>query len=109
MADGTPLDASVPNLYAVRGEGMRLEIVPLTFQRACEFVERHHRHHGPPRGAKFCLGVVDEQGDLRGVAIVGRPVARAFDDGRTAEVNRRLHGRDTERQQRPLRSGLASG
>lgn len=67
---------------------MRLEIVPVTFRQACEFVSRHHRHHAPPRGVKFTLGVQDEAGDLRGVAMVGRPVARAFDDGRTAEVNR---------------------
>jgi hypothetical protein len=66
----------------------RLEIVPLTFRQACAFVERHHRHHHPPRGAKFCLGVRDQDGELRGVAMIGRPVARHYDDGYTAEVNR---------------------
>jgi len=67
---------------------MKLAIVPLTFRDACEFIARHHRHHKPPTGAKFCIGVVDEAKALRGVATVGRPVARAFDDGFTAEVNR---------------------
>lgn len=66
----------------------RLQIVPLTFRQAGAFVDEHHRHHQPPRGTKFCIGVIDEDGDLRGVAMVGRPVARHFDDGRTAEVNR---------------------
>lgn len=67
---------------------MKLTIVPLTFRAASAFVTEHHRHHRPPRGTKFCVGVADEDGVLRGVAMVGRPVARAFDDGLTAEVNR---------------------
>lgn len=66
----------------------RLEIVPLTFRQAGAYVEIVHRHHGPPRGTKFCIGVQDECGGLRGVAMVGRPVARAYDDGRRCEVNR---------------------
>lgn len=66
----------------------RLQIVPVSYRQACEFVERHHRHHAPPPGAKFCLGVRDEHGDLHGVAMIGRPVARHYDDGYTAEVNR---------------------
>lgn len=64
-----------------------LAIVPLRFRDARKFIERHHRHHKPPAGMKFCLGVAD--GDqIVGVATVGRPVARAFDDGWTLEVNR---------------------
>jgi hypothetical protein len=66
----------------------RLEVVPLTFRQASAFVIAEHRHHAPPRGTKFCIGVLDESGKLRGVAMVGRPVARSYDDGRTAEVNR---------------------
>jgi len=34
------------------------------------------------------LGVIDESDDLRGVAIVGRPVSRYLDNGLTAEVTR---------------------
>jgi hypothetical protein len=45
-------------------------------------------HHQPPVGHKFSIGVVDEEDVLRGVAIVGRPVARSYDDGMTLEVNR---------------------
>jgi hypothetical protein len=66
---------------------MTLVIVPVTFKQACAFIRRHHRHHQPPRGMKFCLGV-DSGGQLVGVATVGRPVARWFDDGYTLEVNR---------------------
>lgn len=65
-----------------------LTIVPLTLRDANAFVERTHRHHGAARGCKFSLGVVDETGTVRGVAIVGRPTSRARDDGFTAEVTR---------------------
>jgi len=71
-----------------QSDRLRLDVVPLTFREACAFVERFHRHHKPPRGHKFSLGVIDENRQLRGVAMVGRPVARAYDDGATAEVNR---------------------
>ena len=64
-----------------------LELTPIALDEANAFVSRHHRHHKPVPGAKFCLSVSD--GDtVRGVAIVGRPVARMSDDGWTLEVNR---------------------
>lgn len=66
----------------------KLRIVPVSFADACSFVAAHHRHHAPPVGHKFSLGVATEDGVLRGVAMVGRPVARNFDDGLTLEVNR---------------------
>lgn len=67
---------------------MSLHIVPVSFANACGFVAMWHRHHQPPVGHKFSLGVADPAGVLRGVAIVGRPVARMYDDGLTLEVNR---------------------
>lgn len=66
----------------------RLTVIPCTQSRAKAFVRAHHRHHRPPVGAIFCLAIVDEEGGVRGVATVGRPVARGLDDGLTAEVNR---------------------
>ncbi|MDA8346963.1 MAG: hypothetical protein M0Z66_16085 [Thermaerobacter sp.] len=48
----------------------------------------HHRHHKPPVGHKFSIAVADESGEVRGVAMIGRPVARHLDDGWTLEVNR---------------------
>ena len=65
----------------------QLEIVPVSFREAAAFVSRHHRHHRPPVGCKFCVGVAAGN-ELVGVAMVGRPVARHYDDGRTLEVNR---------------------
>ena len=66
----------------------RLRVIPLTFREASDFVARFHRHHKPPVGAKFSLGVETEDRELHGVIIVGRPIARCFDDKRTAEVTR---------------------
>jgi hypothetical protein len=62
-------------------------VVPIKFHDASAFVALHHRHHRPPPGCRFCLGVATED-RLVGVAMVGRPVARHFDDGGTLEVNR---------------------
>ncbi|WP_207926753.1 XF1762 family protein [Actinocrispum wychmicini] len=64
-----------------------LAIVPVTFRQACAFIEAYHRHHRPPRGMKFAVGVA-QHGVLVGVATVGRPVARHLDDGQTVEVTR---------------------
>lgn len=66
---------------------MKLEITPTTLSEANAFVALHHRHHKPVPGAKFCVAVSGD-GDVRGVAIVGRPVARGNDDGWTLEVTR---------------------
>lgn len=64
-----------------------LEITPITIKEANAFIEEHHRHHRPVPGAKFALAVSDGC-SVRGVAIVGRPVARGNDNGWTLEVNR---------------------
>lgn len=66
---------------------MTLALAPISFQDACAFVTAHHRHHKPPRGHKFSLAVLDD-GKLCGVAIVGRPVSRHLQDGRTLELTR---------------------
>lgn len=66
---------------------MALELVPVTLREANAFVLRHHRNHGPSRGC-ICTLAVAEDGVIRGVAIVGRPVARRLQDSWTAEVNR---------------------
>lgn len=66
---------------------MSLEIVPVAFADACGFVAMWHRHHEPPVGCKFCIGVAEGE-VLCGVAIVGRPVARLLQDGMTLEVTR---------------------
>lgn len=68
-------------------QGRLLRIVPVTFRQACAFIAENHRHHRPPRGMKFAVGVARGDG-LVGVATIGRPVARALDDQFTVEVTR---------------------
>lgn len=62
-------------------------LVPITLREACDFVNEHHRHNVAPQGHKFSIGLT-ESGKLIGVVIVGRPIARRQDDGKTAEVTR---------------------
>jgi hypothetical protein len=67
---------------------MSLRIVPVSFADACAFVAAHHRHHQPPVGHKFSIGVARE-GQLVGVAIVGRPSSRVIQaEGGVLEVLR---------------------
>ncbi len=66
----------------------KLTIVPVKQAEAKEFIREHHRHHPPSVGSVFQVAVADEAGTIRGVAMVGRPVARAMDDGWTLEVTR---------------------
>ena len=67
---------------------MTLRLVPVTFVDACRFVEAWHRHNPPPNTAIFSVGVADDADRLVGVAIVGRPAARHFDNGQTLEIRR---------------------
>jgi hypothetical protein len=66
---------------------LALELIPITFAEANEWVRSLHRHHKPVVGAKFCIGA-GTAGELVGVAIIGRPVARMLDDKWTVEVTR---------------------
>jgi hypothetical protein len=67
----------------------RLTVVPVTQADAGAFIVTHHRHHFPLKvGYVFCIAVADESGEIRGVAVVGRPCTRALWDGWTLEVRR---------------------
>jgi hypothetical protein len=61
--------------------------VPMTISEAKEFVTNFHRHNKAPQSGLFAVGASDGN-QLIGVAIVGRPVARQLDNGKTAEVIR---------------------
>lgn len=66
---------------------MSLQLVPLTLREANAFVASHHRHHGPSRGC-ICVVGCEQDGEVVGVCIAGRPKARMLQDGYTAEVAR---------------------
>lgn len=66
---------------------VRLTIRPLRLRAANAYVAETHRHHKPDRGHRWSIGAFD--GDrCVGVAIVGRPKAKAYDPDRVAEVTR---------------------
>ena len=62
-------------------------VCPLDLAEANALVRTLHRHHVPVVGHKFSLGAVKD-GQIIGAVIVGRPVSRMRDDGRTLEVTR---------------------
>lgn len=64
-----------------------MTVQQISLAEANSFVIEHHRHHDATLGHKFSLGAFDD-GRLVGVAIVGRPVSRKLDDGKTLEVTR---------------------
>ena len=66
---------------------MHMEIRPITFRTASDYVNQYHRHHRATTGCKFCIGVYEDD-NLHGVAVCGRPVSRMLDDGLTCEINR---------------------
>lgn len=67
----------------------RFEVVPLELADANLFVAEHNRHAIPVRGHKFSQGLVlKASGEICGVAITGRPVSRALDNGWTLEITR---------------------
>ena len=65
-----------------------LAIVPASRAAVDAFIRIRHRHLKPPTGDIFRLACVDDAGTVRGVASIGRPVARMLDDGWTIEVSR---------------------
>lgn len=65
-----------------------IELRPITRDAANAYVRTNHRHHDAPVGDLWRHAVHDDNGVIVGVAIVGRPVARALDDGYTVEVTR---------------------
>jgi hypothetical protein len=67
---------------------LSLRIRSCELKEANSFVANLHRHHKPCTGHRFSVRVVDDSGDTRGVAIVGRPVARNTDYRRVLEVTR---------------------
>ena len=64
-------------------------MVPCTIERARDYVLSLHRHHTPDTTrTRWAIAVADEDCAVRGIALVGYPVARFQDDGWTLEVQR---------------------
>lgn len=74
------------NAPAIPASG-KLEVREIRLRDAGAFVNLYHRHLAGPVGHLFSLGCLVE-GVMVGAAVVGRPVARHLDDGRTVEITR---------------------
>ena len=66
---------------------MTYTLAPISLADAKKFINEFHRHNVSPQGWKFGISLLEED-KLVGVICVGRPIARALDDGFTAEVTR---------------------
>ncbi len=68
---------------------MTSELRPVSLREANDFIEQFHRHNGRTNndGGRFAIGL-ESAGELCGVAITGRPLARMLQNGLTAEVTR---------------------
>lgn len=64
-----------------------MKLCPVHLAEANAYVAEYHRHSAPVLSARFSVGA-EKDGELVGVVLVGRPVARALQDGWTAEVLR---------------------
>lgn len=65
---------------------MRLR--PIYRREADAWIRATHRHLPPPQGWIVGVALEDDAGELRGVGVLGRPLARRLQDGQTAEVTR---------------------
>lgn len=65
-----------------------MKIIPLELRQANELVTKWHRHHKPCRGHRFSIGCLNNDGELVGAAIVGRPVSRMFEQAEVLEITR---------------------
>lgn len=63
-------------------------IVPITLAEANAYVEQVHRHNGALPAARFQCALVNDDGDVLGVAIAGLPKARELLARDTLEINR---------------------
>lgn len=69
-----------------------MRVVPIFQRQAFEYIQRHHRHHRKPVGSIVQLAAETTNGlnetRICGVVVIGRPVSRHMQDGKTAEVTR---------------------
>ena len=67
---------------------VRLRLIPVSLAEARRFIAETHRHNDPPTGHRVSVGIADDTGKVRGVGVLGHPLARKSDDGRTAAIYR---------------------
>ena len=83
-AAGVAIAAATAEVHRMTG---RLRLVAITRSEARLFIAKLHRHARPPAVCIFQVGV-EADGELVGVAMGARPLARKLCDGETLEVSR---------------------
>lgn len=66
---------------------MAFELISASLKDAKIYINENHRHHRAPQGHKFSIFAY-KNGNIAGLVMCGRPVARHLDDGKTIEVIR---------------------
>ena len=64
---------------------MKLTAEPIELKQAQEYINQLHRHHAAAVRDKFRIAA-KQDGEIVGVAQVGRPISRRLCDGYTLEV-----------------------
>ena len=77
----------IDHIDHIQENQQKMTLIPIKQRDARAFINAHHRHNKAPRGSVFQIGL-EKEGKLIGCIMVGRPVARRLDNGRTLEVNR---------------------
>lgn len=65
-----------------------MRLAPVDLAEAKRFVADHHRHNLPPLSWKFGVALQSDDGERLGVALAGRPIARALDGKHVIEITR---------------------
>jgi hypothetical protein len=65
----------------------RLTVQPIALRAARRYIAENHRHNLAPKGWLFGCAVA-VGGEIVGVGVAGRPVARGLQDGQTVEITR---------------------
>lgn len=80
-------DYPLDTLFLEQPQPLTLKTIPLSYKKACTFINSYHRHHTAPQGHRFSIGLTDGD-NLVGVVMAGNPVSRYLDDGVTLEITR---------------------
>jgi hypothetical protein len=70
------------------------EVRPISFREANRFVKEYHRHASTVQGWKFAVSLVNDQEELVGVGIAGRPVSATLQKKKLILEIRRVCVRD---------------
>jgi hypothetical protein len=57
-----------------------VKVQPINLRDANQYIADNHRHHKPVVGHRFSLRCINDEGQLVGIVIVGRPVCRNSGD-----------------------------